>query len=104
MELFHLYAFCSMLLFGIALHGFLFQPHLVRKVLALNVMGTSIFLFLIAVAHRDRTPSPDPVPHALVLTGIVVAVSLTAFALGLILKLHKETGRTTLPSVRREAP
>jgi len=52
-------------------------------VLALNVMGAGVFLVLIAVAYRGAGTPADPVPHALVLTGIVVAVSATALALAL---------------------
>jgi multicomponent Na+:H+ antiporter subunit C len=105
MDPFVLYAVCSVLLFGIALHGFLAQNHLVRKVVALNLLGSSIFLFLITVAFRNRLgDEPDPVPHAMVLTGIVVAVSITAFALALVRRYYTETGRVSLPLVRREGP
>ena len=52
----------------------------VRRILALNVMGVGVFKVLVATAYGAP---PDPVPHAMVLTGIVVAVSATAFALGL---------------------
>jgi multicomponent Na+:H+ antiporter subunit C len=48
------------------------------------------------VAYRNRAEAPDPVPHAMVLTGIVVAVSATAFALSLVRRLHARTGRVTL--------
>lgn len=44
-------------------------------------MGAGVFHVLIAVAYRGLDTPPDPVPHALVLTGIVVAVSATALAL-----------------------
>jgi multicomponent Na+:H+ antiporter subunit C len=44
-------------------------------------MGAGVFHVLIAVAYRGLDTNPDPVPHALVLTGIVVAVSATAMAL-----------------------
>ncbi len=56
---------------------------LVRRVLALNVTGSGVFLVLATAAWRSDPDSPDPVPHALVLTGIVVAVSVTAVALAL---------------------
>jgi multicomponent Na+:H+ antiporter subunit C len=57
---------------------------------AINVMGAGVFLLLIAVAYRGPGLAPDPVPHALVVTGIVVAVSATALALGLARRLHAE--------------
>ena len=68
----------------------LLQPALLRKVLALNVMGSGVFLLLIAAAYRGPDAAPDPVPHALVLTGIVVAVSATALALALGRRLRRD--------------
>ena len=92
-----LYALCGMILFGVGFYGVVICRHLFRKVIALNLMGTGVFLVLIALAHRTPTGRPDPVPHAMVLTGIVVAVSATALALVLLRRLHRETGRTELP-------
>ncbi len=75
-----LYSLVAVALFGIGLFGALVLSQLVRKVLALNVMGTGVFMLLVALAYPSRLQLaaekilPDPVPHALVLTGIVVAV------------------------------
>ena len=60
---------------------------LLRKLIALNVMGAGVFHVLVAVAYRGLDAGPDPVPQALVLTGIVVAVSATALALALSQRL-----------------
>jgi multicomponent Na+:H+ antiporter subunit C len=68
-------------LFALGLRATLVHEALLRRVLALNLMGAGVFLMLIAVAYRGRDLPPDPVPQALVLTGIVVAVSATALAL-----------------------
>ncbi|ADI14864.1 sodium:proton antiporter [Truepera radiovictrix] len=95
-----LYLAASALLFAGGLYTLLSQPHLLRKVLALNVMGSAVFLFLVSEARRAPQGLPDPVAHALVLTGIVVAVSATAFALALVRRLHAQTGRTELPEDR----
>jgi len=59
-----------------------------RRIIALNVMGSGVFLVLIASAARGDG-LPDPVPHALVLTGIVVAVATSALAIALALRLHR---------------
>jgi multicomponent Na+:H+ antiporter subunit C len=95
-EAFALYSVVSVALFCIGLHGLVTRPHLLRKLLALNIMGSAIFLFLVAVAYRNHDGMPDAVPHAMVLTGIVVAVSATAFALALARRIHALTGRVTL--------
>jgi multicomponent Na+:H+ antiporter subunit C len=90
-----LYALTGALLFCLGLYGLLRHAHLLRKVLAFNLMGSGCFLVLVGLAQRGG--QVDPVPHALVLTGIVVAVSATAFALMLVRQLYVETGRATLP-------
>lgn len=92
-----LYAICGTVLFGIGFQGSVFCRHLLRKVMALNLMGSGVFLVLIALAARTPFGPPDPVPHAMVLTGIVVAVSATALTLALVRRLHRETGWTELP-------
>jgi multicomponent Na+:H+ antiporter subunit C len=63
--------------------SFLVHEPLLRKLIALNVTGAGVFHVLVAVAYRGTDHPPDPVPQALVLTGIVVAVSATALALTL---------------------
>jgi multicomponent Na+:H+ antiporter subunit C len=78
-----LYGGAGMLLFVLGIWSFLVHQPLVRKLIALNIMGGGVFHVLIAVAYRGDDTAPDPVPHALVLTGIVVAVSATALALAL---------------------
>ena len=82
-----LYGLTGIGLFALGLHALLVRPRFLRKVLGLNVAGSGVFLLLVALAHRGEGP-PDPVPHAMVLTGIVVAVSATALALALIRRIH----------------
>jgi multicomponent Na+:H+ antiporter subunit C len=76
-----LYGGAGLVLFMLGLWSFLVHDPLLRKLIALNIMGAGVFHVLIAVAYRGDIAPPDPVPHALVLTGIVVAVSATALAL-----------------------
>jgi multicomponent Na+:H+ antiporter subunit C len=91
---FQVHAVVAMVLIAIAVYGLLSQPNLLRKVLALNIMGSAVFLLFAALASRGETA--DPVPHAMVITGIVVSVAVTSFALAMIRRLHAETGRLTL--------
>jgi len=93
-----LYAICGTVLFGIGFYGTIFCRNLLRKVIALNLIASGVFLVLIALAARTPSGPPDPVPHAMVLTGIVVAISATALMLALVRRLHRETGLTELPA------
>ena len=96
MNLVNLFALVGIGLFCLGLYALIVQPHLLRKILAINIMGSGVFLVLVALAKRAGD-QPDPVPHAMVITGIVVAVSATAMALTLMLKLSAQTGRAELP-------
>lgn len=83
-------------LFCMGIYAAVRRPHLIGKVLAFNVASTGVALVLVALALRPGGITPDPIPHALVLTGIVVAVSATGFALSLLCRIQAETGRATL--------
>lgn len=91
-----IYAFAGVALFVLGLYGLTVFTHLLRKVLAFNVTGSGVFLVLVSLPRRTLGTPPDPVPQALVLTGIVVAVSATAFALALLRRLYALTGKTDL--------
>jgi multicomponent Na+:H+ antiporter subunit C len=92
-----LYALVGIGLFCLGFYALIVHDHLLRKILAINVMGSGVFLVLVALARRGGEAPPDPVPHAMVITGIVVAVSATALALGLMLKVKAATGHASLP-------
>lgn len=96
------YVFAGVGLFSIGLHALFAHRHLLRKILAINVMGSGVFLVLAAMATRNGVAIADPVPHAMIITGIVVAVAATALALVLMLKLTAETGHAVLPSRKKE--
>ncbi len=90
-----LYAWLGGALFCTALYALVIRRHLLARILALNIMGSGVFLLLVALARRGATV--DPVPHAMVITGIVVAVSATALGLRLMLRLAQATGAARLP-------
>lgn len=82
-----LYSASGIAMFCIGLCGLIIAPHILRKILAVNIMGIGVFMLLVATAVNG-SGTPDPVPHAMVLTGIVVAVAGTALALSLVSRIH----------------
>lgn len=80
------------MLIGLGLYGLIAHSHLLRKILAFNVMGGGVFLLFGAIARRGAAAGvgADPVPQALVITGIVVAFSATALAVALLLRIVRE--------------
>jgi multicomponent Na+:H+ antiporter subunit C len=95
-----LYGLCGAVLVGLGLFGLIVHPQPLRKILAFNLIGGGVFLLFGVVARRGAAAGfgGDPVPHALIITGIVVAFAATALAIALLLRLFRETGRTTLGS------
>ncbi len=96
---FEIFAF---LLFGIGFMNLLLQKNLIKKIIAFNVMDSSVFLFLASQGFIDGRAAPivvdgvtdvhryiNPIPSGLVLTGIVVSVSVSAFFLALVQRLYK---------------
>lgn len=83
-----LYGLCGLGLFGLGLYGALLPRSLFARILAINISSAGVFLVLVALAYGGPQTLPDPLPHALVLTGLVVAVSATALALVLDRRLH----------------
>lgn len=85
-----IYGFTACLIIALGLRATLLADAMLQRVIAINVMGAGVFMMLITIAYRGEDVAPDPVPHALVLTGIVVAVSATALALALLRRLMLE--------------
>jgi multicomponent Na+:H+ antiporter subunit C len=99
-----IYLVAAVVVLCIGLFSLLRQSDLVRRLLAFNTVTSAIFLFLVAAAHGDGSVAPDPVPHAMVLTGIVVAISMTALALALIRRLQEQGEETAVaePGTRED--
>jgi multicomponent Na+:H+ antiporter subunit C len=96
------YSVAGALLVGIGLYGFVARRHLLRRILAFNVIGSGLFLMFGALARRNEDVVSDPVPQAMVITGIVVALSATALAIVLALRLNERTGLSVLPDTEEE--
>jgi multicomponent Na+:H+ antiporter subunit C len=94
----------SSTLFLIGLYTLITRKNLIKKIIGLNIMDTSVFLFFISLGSVEGGKAPvvlpgsenvvyvNPLPQALILTAIVVAVSITAFALALAVKLYEDYG------------
>ena len=106
------YEAVAVILFTIGLLTVLLQRNLIKKIIGLNIMDTSVFLFLAAKGYIAGRASPiirdgvtdaskyiNPVPSGLVLTGIVVAVSVTAFSLALTLRWYQQYKTLDVDSV-----
>jgi len=102
----------AIILFGIGITTLVLQKNLIKKVIGFNIMDTSIFLFLTAKGYVTGRRAPiiidgvtsveqyiNPVPAGLILTGIVVAVSVSAVMLALCVKLYEYYGTLDMEKI-----
>ncbi len=108
----------SLILFTLGFVLLLLDQNLIKKIIGMNIMDTSVFLLFITLGYIDGRDAPiitgtfkgvngyvNPIPTGLMLTGIVVAVSTTAVMLGLTIQLHRIYGTIELNEIlqlRRE--
>ena len=90
-----IYGLTGIILFLVGFGGLLACTHLLRKILAANILASGIFLVLVTVAFGSGK-GVDPVPHAMVLTGIVVSVSFTGLALALTCRVQETANLSQL--------
>ena len=97
------YGRTGLFLVVVGLAGLISCARLLRKILAVNIMASGVFLFLVTIAYGHGLVI-DPVPHAIVLTGIVVSVSGTAVALALACRVHETVNMPGLLKKRTSTP
>jgi len=86
-------------LVGLGIYGLLAARHLLRRVLAFNLVGSGLFLWF-GAAGACGGVGVDPIPQALIITGIVVALAASALGVALVVA-HARLSGPTLPE---EAP
>jgi len=102
----------ALILFGIGLTTLMLHKNLIKKLIGFNIMETSIFLYLTTKGYISGRGAPiiidgvndielyiNPIPSGLVLTGIVIAVSITAFMLALCIKMYEYYGTLDMDKI-----
>ena len=99
------YQTAAVILFCIGFSTMLLHKNLLKKIIGMDMMDAGIFLFLAAQGYIKDRVAPivvdgvqsveayiNPVPAGLVLTGIVVSVSVSAFSFALAYRLQRRFG------------
>lgn len=108
------YEVFAIFLFAIGFSILLLNRNLIKKMIGLNIMDIAVFLNFVAKGYVKGRTAPmieivngaidaskyiNPVPTGLMLTGIVVSVSMTAFGLAIVLKLYKKYGSLDIDEI-----
>ena len=110
------FAIASVILFGIGLLNMMIRQNLLKKVIGFSIMDSAVFLLLASLGYIEGLGAPivgegaadaslyiNPIPSGLVLTGIVVSVSVTAFSLALIQRIYRHYGTIELDELLERA-
>lgn len=104
----HPYYLLFLLLFLVGLYTLIDDPRLVKKVIGLGVMQIAVLMLFVSIGYVEGAgpplvdepgPHANPLPHVIVLTAIVIAVSLSALALAVVVRLHAEFGTTDVREI-----
>ena len=103
------FAIASVILFVTGFVNMMVHPNLIKKIVSFNIMDSATFLLLASrgmIAGRtaailtdggaDTSLYVNPIPAGLVLTGIVVSVSVSAFSLALVQRIYGTYGTVDL--------
>lgn len=100
------YETAAVILFFIGFMTLLLHRNIIKKIIGMNIMDSATFLFLAANGYIQGRIAPfavvgeqatvetfvNPIPAGLVLTGIVVSVSVSAFSFALSYRLNQRFG------------
>lgn len=100
------YETAAVILFFIGFMTLLLHRNIIKKIIGMNIMDSATYLFLAANGFITGKVAPfavvgeaatvekfvNPIPAGLVLTGIVVSVSVTAFSFALAYRLNQRFG------------
>ena len=99
------FAIAAVILFVTGFVNMMVHPNLIKKIVSFNIMDSATFLMLASrgmIAGRTAAILTDggantalyvnPIPAGLVLTGIVVSVSVSAYSLALVQRIYGTYG------------
>lgn len=99
----------SVIIFTIGIYTVLTHSNLLKKIIGINIMETAVFLLFVSIGYVQYGNSPmvanieglvvNPLPSAMILTGIVVAISITAYGLSLIIRIYEVYGTIDLMEI-----
>ena len=100
-------------LFLIGVWAVIAKRNLAKKVMGLSLANTAVIILFVFSGDGDAEAAPiligspgqiaDPLPQALMLTAIVIGVSLTALALGLVYRLYLKFGTLDIRRIEEAA-
>lgn len=117
------YIFLTLIvIMGLAIYGIVFRPHVIKKIIALTILGDVANVFAIYIGFRGGGPplppvyptweptskdiekmittSVDPLPQALVITAIVINMAVTLFIVFIAIQTYRLYGTLDIRKIK----
>lgn len=103
----------DLVLFLIGFYALVTHRNLIKKVIGFGIMEYAVNLLFILIGYTANGQAPilsrdvtidtfvDPLPQALVLTSIVIGLGVTAFMVGLCIRIYQRYGTFDIAEIRR---
>jgi multicomponent Na+:H+ antiporter subunit C len=100
----------ALTLFVLGLYILVANSNMIKKVMGVNIMNTAVFYFFVAIGNTPNAQPAiypqteafaNPLPASFILTGIVVSVSITVYALALIMNIYRTFGTFDTSEITR---
>ena len=108
---------------GISIYGIVKKPNLVKKLIALTILGDTVNVFVIFIGYRMIYPvmppilpsldldtlrefvsrSVDPLPQAFVLTAVVIGMAVNCLIAFAIIQVHRIYGTVNARKIVEKA-
>ncbi|MCT4585346.1 MAG: cation:proton antiporter subunit C [Peptostreptococcaceae bacterium] len=103
----------SIVLAIIALYGIATDENIIKSILFLNIIQTSVILIFLSINYKSHMIPPifpgnklnmvDPTPQALMITAIVVGLAITSLTIAMSHKIFHIYGSLKWKDILREA-
>lgn len=101
--------FFSVALFFISFYGLITSKNIIKSIVAIGLLETSVIMFLLSLGFADGMRPPigqnqelaaDPLPQALVITAIIIGITVTAVNLTMLISLYRQYKSTDWDMVK----
>ena len=110
------YQTAGVIIFAIGFTTLFFNQNMIKKIIGFDMMDSGVYLFLTATGFIEGRFDPilregytsaeyyiNPLPTGLILTGIVVGVSVSAFMMALTVRLYARYHTLNLDEIIRRS-
>ena len=107
--------FFSIALFFISFFGLIVSRKAVKSIVFILIMQTAVVMFFLSIGYSEGIMPPigeslenpqyaaDPLPQALMLTAIIIAISVVAVSITMLMTLFRKYNTTDWDTLKNES-